>query len=64
MVSPGRPHTNGGGSRPLVPIADFRETIDFKKENLRSSTAPRVSVWGRWYQSERDFSTVQRRFGA
>jgi hypothetical protein len=43
-------NTNGGGSRPLVPIADFREIIDFKKENLRSSTAPRVSVWGRWYK--------------
>jgi hypothetical protein len=43
-------HTNGRDRGPLVPVADFRETSDFRKENPRESTVPRVSVWGRWYQ--------------
>ncbi|ALK10227.1 IS1096 element passenger TnpR family protein [Blastochloris viridis] len=37
-------HSNGGGSRPLVRIADFHEINDFKDENLRFSTAPCVSI--------------------
>jgi hypothetical protein len=32
-------HANGGDSRPLAPIADFREIIDFMNENMRASTA-------------------------
>jgi hypothetical protein len=28
------PHANGGGSRPLALIADFREIVDFRDENL------------------------------
>jgi hypothetical protein len=43
-------HTDGGDSRPSVPIAGFREIMDFKAENLRASTAPCSRIRGRWYQ--------------
>jgi hypothetical protein len=39
-------NTNGGGSRPLVPLAGFREIPDFQSENLRDSTAPRLKRLG------------------
>jgi hypothetical protein len=49
MTGPGPGNTNGGGSGPLVPFADFREICDFPSENLGVSSALRVSVWGRWH---------------
>jgi hypothetical protein len=43
-------YINGGGSRLLVSVADFREIIDFRNENLRASTAPCSRIRGRWYE--------------